>query len=250
MKKVLAVIVALLFVVTSCGTSHYVSQRTVLEMDEISYVLYNYYPQLHEYYMEGVLAVTSLKEATLADGTKDYKVKYRFIKYHYPNFNDRMDALREYYPEIYDMYVSGVIELTSFYKYVDRNTGLIRHHVSFRRIYDYYYGPAIIPGYHGYYGRTYHYRPRPVPPRPRPHVNPEPPRPRPDARPGDRPGNQPNTRPNNPPRQQPNIQPSNPPRNPGGQGGVSRPSNPPRQQGGNPGGATRSGGGSSSRGRR
>lgn len=182
---------------TSCASTRYVSQRRVTEMDEVSYVLANYYPQLHYYYMEGVLRVNSLKEVVLPDNTVDYKVDYDFVRYYYRNFSDRMDALKEYYPELYQMYVNGVIEITSLYKYVERDTGKIRHRVSYRRIYDYYYHyyPGLHDGVHIYY-------------RPRPRYQPAPPpRPRPDVRPNNPPRQQPNTRPNNPPRQQQNTQP-------------------------------------------
>lgn len=251
MKKFLIIIAMALL--TACGAARYASQRTVNDMDEISYVLANYYPQLYEYYMEGVLNVRSIKEVVTPDGEPAYNVKYAFCRYHYPNFNERMDALHEYYPEVYEMYLNGVVEISSFYKYVDKETGQIRHHVSFRRVYDFYYNTAPYFG-----GTRLIYRPRPFPPL-RDRYRPEPPRPRPEPRPeprpGDRPGDrpgvgpggqpggQPGARPNNPPRQQPNTRPSNPPRtNPGGGNpGGGRPSNPTRS-GGNPGGGARSGG--------
>ncbi len=184
MRKIIFAIFSTL-VLVSCASTRYVSQRRVTEMDEVSYVLANYYPQLHYYYMEGVLRVNSLKEVVLPDNTVDYKVDYDFVRYYYRNFSDRMDALKEYYPELYQMYVNGVIEITSLYKYVERDSGKIRHRVSYRRIYDYYYHyyPGLYDGVHIYY-------------RPRPRYQPAPPpRPRPDVRP------------NNPQRQQPNTQP-------------------------------------------
>ena len=211
MKKYLIIIA--LALLTACGTSRYATQRTIQDMDEVSYVLANYYPQLHEYYMEGVLKVKSIKEAITETGEPAYNVKYSFCRYNYPNFNDRMEALKTYYPEVYQMYLNGVVEITSFYKYVDKDTGKIMHHVSFRRIYDFYYGETLVPYHH----TRIFYRPRPLPPpRPRPearpeeHRRPEQNRPGPYARPGnDRPNNPPAARPNNPPR--------------GNQGGGNRP---------------------------
>ena len=172
----------LTIIVSSCGTASYASRRTVNEMDEISYVLANYYPQLHEYYMEGVLDVTSLKEVVLEDGTVDYKVKYRFIRYYYRNHTDKMEALKLHFPELYEMYISGVIEINSLYKYVEKDTGRIRHHCSYSRIYDYYYNYYPRLG-----GSHIYYRPRPLPPAPRPapRVQPNPPRPN---NPGGNPG--------------------------------------------------------------
>ena len=140
MRNFLLTLMVLIVSVTSCGTTRYATQRTVDAMDEVSYVLANYYPQLHSYYME-------------------------------------------------------VIDIDSVYKYVDKNTGKVRLHVSYRRIYDYYYR-----SYPGSYGgvRIYHYGPRvyPLAPRrmqPPPQPRPQPDRPSPNVRPG-------NDRPNNPPR--------------------------------------------------
>ena len=181
----LLLVMALTLAVSSCGTARYVSQRSVNEMDEISYVLANYYPQLHTYYMEGVLRVNSLKEVVLPDGTVDYKVKYDFVRYYYTDFNEKIAAVKANYPELYEMYVSGVIDLGSVYKFVDRDSGRIRLHVSYSRIYDYYY--HYYPGTYG--GLRLHYRPRPYPLAPR-RMQPPPPQPRP----------RPEARPNNPPR--------------------------------------------------
>ena len=218
MKK-FYVFIMMLIMLVSCGTANYASRRTVNEMDEISYVLANYYPQLHEYYMEGVLDVTSLREVVLEDGTVDYKVKYHFIRYYYRNQADRMDALKLHFPELYEMYVSGVIEINSLYKYVEKDTGRIRHHCSYSRIYDYYYRYYPRLG-----GSHIYYRARPLPPAPRP-------APRPDVRPNNPP--RPDARPNNPPRpNNPGVQPNRPPQ--GGGNGGGRPNNPPRS--GNSGG--------------
>ena len=181
----LLLVMALTLAVSSCGTARYANQRSVNEMDEISYVLANYYPQLHTYYMEGVLRVNSLKEVVLPDGTVDYKVKYDFVRYYYTDFNEKIAAVKANYPELYEMYVSGVIDLGSVYKYVDRDSGRIRLHVSYSRIYDYYY--HYYPGTYG--GLRLHYRPRPYPLAPR-RMQPPPPQPRP----------RPEARPNNPPR--------------------------------------------------
>ena len=175
MKKFYLIIMTLLLFV-SCSTTNYLSRRNVYEMDEISYVLANYYPQLHYYYMEGVLDIDSMKEVTLEDGTLDYKIKYHFIRYYYRNYSERMEIMKVHFPELYQMYTNGVIEVNSLYKYVEKSTGKIRHHISYRNIYDYYY--RYYPGLHGTH--IYHYGPRyrPAPPRPVPvpKVNPNPPR--------------------------------------------------------------------------
>lgn len=191
MKKFLLTLMMMLTILVSCGTTNYVSRRTVNEMDEISYVLANYYPQLHTYYMEGVMDIDSMKEIVLEDGTIDYKIKYHFIRYYYRNYADRIDALKEHFPELYEMYISGVIDINSIYKYVDKDTGIIRHHCSYSRIYDYYYNYYPRLG-----GSHIYYRARPLrqspPPPPRPRVEPR-------QNHGPQPGVGPNVRPNNPP---------------------------------------------------
>lgn len=245
---------------TSCSAQRYVSQRPITQMDEVTYVLANNYPQLHTYYMEGVIRVNSVKEMYLPDGRMEYKVDYRYTRFYYRDIRDKLEIIRVYYPELYDMYVNGVITFGTVYRYVDRETGEIKLHVSYRYIYDYYYTnhPGPYGGLHIYhYGpRRYPMAPRrmqPAPPAPKPN-----PGPRPDVRPGDnRPpqgGNRPDVRPNNPPRQGGRNQPSTRPNNPPRQGGSSpsvRQSNPPRSSGGsvrsNGGGSTRSSGGGSTR---
>lgn len=263
MKRFL--IMLLMVMLTACGITRYADQRSVRGEDEISYVLYNNYPQLYEYYIEGVLRVTSLREVMGPDGNPDYRIRYSYVNYYYRNYDEKMAAVREHFPELYERYLNGVIEIGSVYKYVDRRTGEIRHHATLRYVNDYYY--------YNYYPDMrifYHRRPAtPPPPRMRPEPRPRPgdrpgmrpPEPRPGERPGARPGNeprpenQPNVRPGNEPRpqQQPNVRPGNEPRpqqqpnarlnnpptrSPGNGGQTTRPSNPPR---------TSAGGGSSSR---
>lgn len=127
--------------VTSCG----VSSHAIEEMDEISYIMYNYYPQLHEYFMEGVLEVHYLKEGYTDEGEKMYNIRYSFCRYEYPNKHDRLDTIRELFPDVYYMYINGLVKITSFYKYVDRNTGEIRHHISFRRNYGFFINRTVFP---------------------------------------------------------------------------------------------------------
>ena len=181
MKKfslLLVLISSMIFI--SCATASYANQRRVKEMDEISYVLANHYPQLYTYYMEGVLDVDSMKEVVLEDGTVDYKVKYHFMKYYYRNHSEMMEVLKNHFPELYQMYLNGVIDITGIYKYVDKDTGVIRNHVLYRRIYDFYYERTIIPYSH----TKLYYRPRPMPlPRYRP--TPPPPKPQPGPRPSE-----------------------------------------------------------------
>lgn len=183
MKKIrIFFIAALLAVVTSCATAVY-AQRRVSEMDEEAIVMQERYPQLFNYYMEGVLRVNSLKEYVNENGEIDYKLKYSFVRYYYRNHYDMLEAMKTHLPDFYYMYINGIIEVTSMYKYVDRETGQIRYRARYRRIYDYYYD------YYPRYGGVHiDYRPRimrPMPaPRPTPHVRPN----RPHDRPHDQGG--------------------------------------------------------------
>ena len=198
---------AVLLMSVACATTRYTSKRTIADMDEVSYVLANYYPQLHSYYMEGVLNVKSLKEVILEDGTADYKIKYNFVRYYYRDFRERIEVVKSNYPELYEMYISGVIDINSVYKYVEEETGKIKIHVSYSRIYDYYY--RYYPNIRGGAVHIYQYRPRRYPMAPRrmqpttPPPRPQPNRPRPEVRPGERT--------------------NNPPRQPGGNAGGNRP---------------------------
>jgi hypothetical protein len=160
----------LLAVVTSCATSA-LAQRRITEMDEEAIILKERYPQLFNYYMEGVLKVNSLREYVNENGDVDYNLKYSFVRYYYRNHYDMLDALKTYLPDLHYMYVNGIIEVTSLYKYVDRETGQIRHRARYRNIYDYYYD--YYPRYNGVH---IYYHPRinrPVPP---PRHRPTPPR--------------------------------------------------------------------------
>lgn len=210
MKRLLIVILTSLFL-TSCGTANYgtVYSDDVYGAQSIPYVLSNYYPGLYEYYKEGVLRVTSIKEITLADGTIDYRVKYRFVKYYYDTQAEKMEIVKAFYPELYQMYINGVIDINSVYKYVDKNTGKLNYRVSYSRIYDYYhyyYSPGYIHHTRPYYRPPMHYRPAP---KVQPNHRPTPP-------PANRPPQRPNVRPNNGPRTNPPAPPRNNNTNNGG----------------------------------
>ena len=87
-----------------------------------------------------------------------------------------MEVLKNQFPELYQMYITGVIDITGIYKYVDKDSGIIRNRVLYRRIYDFYYEPTVIP----YNYTRLHYRPRPLP---LPRYQPAPPPPKPQANP-------------------------------------------------------------------
>ena len=203
MKKLIALFTAIVMLVC-CASGRYISTADPQNAFDAEQVFYNTHPELVPYYEAGVLKITSMREVVGRDGSVSYKVKYRFVKRHIRDYSERMECLKTYFPEIYQMYVNGVIEVYSLYAYVD-DTGVIRHHISYRRLYDYYYDYVPLP--YPYGGYRYNYRPRVSPP-------PPPPVRRGDVRPG----------PNRPPQPRPEARPNNGQRPQGG--------NPPRPQGG------------------
>lgn len=212
MKKIITLLLGILLFV-SCGTTRYINLDNTEASHNAVTILYNRHPELVKYYEDNVLLITSMKEIR-TDFGYDYDIRYRFIKYYYKDYTERMLCLKERFPELYVLYTNGAIEITSIYKYVD-DYGEIRYHVSYRNVYDSYY--YSYPNVYPHIGR-YYYRSRPVPNRMSP--PPPPPKPKPDVKPNDRP---------NPQR---HIQPSNPPKQGGGNQQV-RPNNPQRQGGSN-----------------
>ena len=246
MKKFISLLITMLMIVSSCSAERYVSLNSPEREFSTYEILYNQYPELVPYYEEGVLKVTSVNEVRTEVGYI-YDIKYKFIKRYLYN-EERYLCLQENYPELYALYLDGIIRIRSVYKYVDDDL-TIRCHVTYSRAYEYYYSsvPLIYP-----YGHRYH-NPRPLPP-PRVHQAPPPPRnhnnpPPPQARPNDRqrpegnvrPNNPPRhggdrphqTKPNNPPKSEGNVRPNNPSRQSNG-GSQARPNSQPRSSGGTP----------------
>ena len=110
------------------------NSKEIYNSSEITTVLQNYYPQLYEYCEEGVMIIKSLKEVTFDDGSFGYKIKYVFVK-RYIEDNEKLEVVKNTYPELYKMYTDGVIDITSVYKYVDKNTGKINVKVVHKPIY-------------------------------------------------------------------------------------------------------------------
>jgi len=177
------------FIFISCASTASLTYNPIYDEDNISYILSTYYPQLYTYYDEGVLKVNSVKEVVLEDNIIDYKIKYKFVRrYYYNDYAEMASILKDHFPELYDMYTKGIVEINSIYKYVDRDTDKIRYHVSYRNIYDTYYNTYPTVRYRGYYRPNY--RPTPIPPRHR--ATPPPPQHKPTPAPkpqgGPRPG--------------------------------------------------------------
>lgn len=167
MKKFIALLVTLLMVVSSCSAGRYVSLNTAEREFSAVEVLYNQHPELVPYYEAGVLKITSMREIRTEMGY-NYDIKYKFVK-KYLYDNERYLCLKENYPELYDLYVNGVINIRTVYRYVD-SAGEIRYHITYSHLYDYYY--ENVPLIHPYGGYRLYYRPRPAPhrvaPAPRP----------------------------------------------------------------------------------
>lgn len=203
MKKIIALFLGFILLV-SCGATRYISVNNQESASIAIEVLYSNHPELVRYYDEGVLSITSLKEIRTETGY-DYDIRYKFVKYYYRNYEEKMLCLEERFPELYTLYINGTIEITSLYKYVDRY-GEIRYHASYRRLNEIYYDNYYHGGYRIHYrSRPYRMSPPPPPPKPRPNVGPKP---RPDNPPRPRPNNEPNVKPrpkqDNPPQSRPN----------------------------------------------
>ncbi len=216
MRRFLFVI--MMVMLAGCGVTRYADGSP--DSERAGIILHDYYPQLYEYYIEGVLRVNSLRHVTLADGTTDYEVRYKLVRYYYPTHTARLSAVETYLPELFNLYIHGMVSIGSVWKYVDPSTGRIMHQAKYQWIYNYYpYGP--------YYGGTYYYggrrRVRPLPP-PRPGMGrfPEARPPHNDRPPQNRPG--PGGRPRVQPDQRPQAQPgnTNPPPKPGGNQGTQQ----------------------------
>ena len=170
-------VVAVALATLSCSAARYATNNNPQVEFDATEILYNRYPNLVPFYEEGVLKITSLVER---NGV--YDIKYRFVKYRYNDYGEMIACLKERFPELYELYTGGMIRVNSLYKYVDTDDMVIRYHVGYRMVYDYYYYSSGIYPYNGY---RFIYRPRTYvrPPR----VAPAPaPRHQPAPRPGGR----------------------------------------------------------------
>lgn len=160
MRKLIALFITILMMVC-CASGRYIPLSDPQAAFDAEQILYDAHPELVPYYEAGVLRITSMREVVDNQGNVSYKLKYKFVKRYFDDYTERMACLKEYYPELYQMYVNGIVKIYSLYRYVDNN-GQIRHHVSYHRLYDYYY--EYVPLIHPYGGYRYYYRPRVLPP--------------------------------------------------------------------------------------
>lgn len=184
MRKLITIILAMLLLM-SCASQR---QAVISDGDRDSQtlqILSENYPELVYYYNENVLDIRSIRVVELPDGSAGYKVKYRFKRYYYQGYVERMDCLKLYFPELYNMYCMGLVSIYTMYKYVDERTGQIGHYVAYLRGSSYFYEaqPYYSPYYRPYFRRhlrplPHSYGPRVVPaPGPRPSYTPPPTRP-------------------------------------------------------------------------
>jgi len=144
----------------SCSTSRYIaSTDSDYESYRVHQIFETHYPELLEYYDNDLIKVNSIKEIRSEDGSVDYKLNYHFVKHYYYDY-DIISLVRDNMTDLYRMYTNGIIDLVSAYKYVDKNDGRIKYHITYRhigydRIYNYYYPRYLSPYRYDYY----YYRP-------------------------------------------------------------------------------------------
>ena len=109
-------------------------RETVTDSEKISYVISEFYPNLAQYYDEGLIQVASLTEETLADGETEYNIRYKFVNA-YCEGKELDDVLVKSYPNEYILYKAGMIKDVSVFKYVDRETGEIETHLSYNWVF-------------------------------------------------------------------------------------------------------------------
>lgn len=83
-------------------------------------------------YLETGVATIPVKEITDETGTVKYEIGTPLYRNAYvQDFDTQMALLKDNFPELYSLYVNGSIVLNNMYKYVDRNTGIIKVHVGY-----------------------------------------------------------------------------------------------------------------------
>ena len=127
MKKLATIITIVLMFVSA---SAFASREPLVEVEKISEVINEYYPDLKDYYEAGVSDVASLTSETLADGTMEYNIRYRFIRNFYEG-EELTKVLKEQYPDIYALKRAGLVKDVVVYKFVDKNTGQIFNQIAY-----------------------------------------------------------------------------------------------------------------------
>lgn len=99
-------------------------QRDILRM---------YYPQLYNYYSEGLLEIVSMREKIYPGGRKDWDIKRRYVRRYINDARQRLRVLQRYYPDVYELTRYGAATVREMYEYVD-NSGRIRYNVKWDRV--------------------------------------------------------------------------------------------------------------------
>ena len=120
------------------------------------------YPQLYNYYEEGLLEIVSMRERLYSNGHREWDIRRRYVKRYITDGREQMRVLQFHYPDVYSMVRRGDARVTQMYGYVD-NSGRIRYKVNYSRT------PAPRPNMRPEPGRRGEPRPgevRPGEPRP------------------------------------------------------------------------------------
>lgn len=110
----------------------YAMKEPVVDEGKVSEIVHLYYPNLVEYYDEGVMDVVWLYQETLGDGSTQYDIRYKFVNNYYEG-EELEKVLREQYPDIYMMRRGGFLKDVCAYKFVDKATGKILTYVAYNR---------------------------------------------------------------------------------------------------------------------
>lgn len=133
----------LLIGLVSCATALKAgtSKRSIKDKWEQRAIFRAEYPHLRTHLNEGLINIYRVTEITRQDGSRDYKIRYKFIRKHFTDYSERMSVLKENFPEIYQMYSNGAVIVNDLYEYVDRNE-IIQYHINYRHVtnptYNYY----------------------------------------------------------------------------------------------------------------
>lgn len=131
MKKI-SLLLTIAFTLFLSSVSAYAGKEPIMDTEKISNVIDECYPHLKDYYNAGLLHIDLLTEETLADGSKEYHIRYKFVKNYYPE--DEVDeVLKEQYKDIYMMSKAGMLKDISIYRFVDKATGNILTNVAYNR---------------------------------------------------------------------------------------------------------------------
>lgn len=171
MKHLLTTL-ALVLALMSCSTTYRtIYINTPEKRFDAEQILYQTRPELVPYYEAGVLKITSMREYKQETAPR-YELETKFVRHYLRSYEEKIKCLQEHFPDMYNLYINGYIDVHSIYRFVD-SRGNIRYNVNYFRVYDYYY--YYIPFMYPYGGYRYDYMPRPLPrqtPRPpKPHHN-------------------------------------------------------------------------------